>query len=312
MATVNAYTSLNLINPDPFFGDVVLATSTELIIANGSHIAHYHGFGVTYDDNGPVSGTLTGYSESYNGTVLGSVTDISVPAPVAAYYINAGDIHDLLAYALTGNDTIIGSASNDDLAGFGGDDRIAPGGGQDYVDGGDGLDSAVFAGNARNFHYTSQGSNVVVSANDGSEIANLINVERVSFDDGTLAFDANGDAGQTYRLYQAAFGRTPDTTGLSFWTNQMDQGTVLRTVARGFIGSAEFQSLYGSNPSNQQFVDNLYHNILGRDPDQSGAQFWDSQLDKGLDRAVALADFSESPENVSLVGPAIAHGIWLG
>ena len=37
-----------------------------------------------------------------------------------------------------------------------------------------------------------------------------MNVERLDFSDAHLAFDVDGNAGQIYRLYKAAFARTPD------------------------------------------------------------------------------------------------------
>jgi len=70
--------------------------------------------------------------------------------------------------------------------------------------------------------------------------------ERVNFSDGSLALDINGDAGQAYRLYQAALDRTPDAVGLGYWISALDGGTSLNTAAADFIASSEFQQLYGT------------------------------------------------------------------
>ena len=137
-------------------------------------------------------------------------------------------------------------------------------------------------------------------------------MERLVFSDGILAFDTSGNAGQTYRLYQAAFGRTPDTPGLSHNINLMDNGLVLHGLSDGFIVSAEFIALYGADSSNTTFLTALYANVLDRAPDPVGFNSWNTLLTTGaLDRADVLVGFSESLENIALVANAIENGILL-
>ena len=52
----------------------------------------------------------------------------------------------------------------------------------------------------------------------------VIGFKRLEFSDGTLALDIDpGDtAGQAYRLYQAAFARTPDMAGVAYHMNDME------------------------------------------------------------------------------------------
>jgi hypothetical protein len=69
-------------------------------------------------------------------------------------------------------------------------------------------------------------------------------------------------------------------------------------VAVSFVNSPEFQQRYGA-PSNTQFVELLYQNVLDRAPDGAGLANWTNALDHGLSRADALADFSSSPEFVA-------------
>ena len=130
----------------------------------------------------------------------------------------------------------------------------------------------------------------------------------------THAFDvdAGENAGSAYRVYQAAFARTPDNGGLKYWIGQVDAGTSLIDVAKGFIASAEFQSIYGANPSNADFVSKLYQNVLGREGEAGGLAFWVGELDSGArDKATVLAGFSESSENIAGVAATIADGIVL-
>ena len=137
-----------------------------------------------------------------------------------------------------------------------------------------------------------------------------VGIDRLQFQNGTLAFDFDGTAGESYRIYQAAFDRTPDNAGLSYWIQSMDAGKSLLEVAAGFVASAEFAAVYGANSSNESFVSKLYENVLGRAGEAAGISYWQGELDGGASRAAVLAGFSESGENITGVAPAIADGIW--
>lgn len=138
----------------------------------------------------------------------------------------------------------------------------------------------------------------------------LYSVERIQFTDRTLALDIEGNAGQAYRLYKAAFDRTPDIEGLSFWLKQIDKGASLESVAAGFVSSQEFQNTNGASPTNLQLVSSLYQHILDRAPDQSGLDFWTRQLDtNSLSKSNLLVSFSESNENKIALTGQVAAGI---
>lgn len=136
------------------------------------------------------------------------------------------------------------------------------------------------------------------------------NIERVHFSDRSLALDTDGVAGQAYRLYQAAFDRTPDKPGLGYWLGKLDAGVSLYDVAAGFAASAEFKALNGNSPTPQALVASLYGHVLGRTAEQAGLDYWTAQLQSGaLDTAGLLASLSESAENRVLVSWQIAQGI---
>lgn len=204
--------------------------------------------------------------------------------------------------------TFTGSAAADTLIGSVGADTFNGGAGNDSLVGGAGIDMAVYGASKASHTITGTAAGLVVSGGaDGSDT--LSGIERLKFEDGALAFDLNGNAGQTYRLYQAAFDRTPDVAGLSGWIRGMDAGLSLRTVAQGFIASEEFQSLYGANPTNTQFIDLLYANVLNRAPDQVGYDYWLDEMARGMTRELVLIGFSESPENQAALLPVIQGGI---
>jgi hypothetical protein len=137
----------------------------------------------------------------------------------------------------------------------------------------------------------------------------LTNVERIKFADTAIALDTSGVGGQAYRIYQAAFNRTPDDVGLGYWISGMDSGASLASVASGFVSSDEFKALYGASPTNAQIVTKFYENVLHRAPEFGGYNYWLGMLNSGLSVSNALAAFSESPENVSGVSGAIISGI---
>lgn len=209
-----------------------------------------------------------------------------------------------------GNDTLNGGAGNDALYGGSGNDILIGGLGNDTLDGGDGMDTAVYSGLRSSTTVVKTSAGFSVSGPEGTDT--LINIERLQFSANILALDINGNAGQAYRIYQAAFNRTPDNGGLKYWIGEMDNGYALDSVANGFIHSAEFIAMYGANPSTEQFVTKLYDNVLHRTYDQGGYDFWTGVLDRNeATKAQVLASFSESPENQAGVIGVIQNGIEL-
>jgi hypothetical protein len=125
-----------------------------------------------------------------------------------------------------------------------------------------------------------------------------------------ISYEINGIAGETYRVYQAAFDRKPDPEGLGYWMTQRDKGVSDYNVAKSFIDSSEFKERYGENVSTDNFVTAFYSNVLHRNPDQGGHSYWSDRVNNGeLDSATLLMSFSESDENQSNVLPDIQKGI---
>lgn len=208
-----------------------------------------------------------------------------------------------------GADMLAGSAGDDTLASGAGNDTIAASTGFDHIDAGDGFDVVRYEGPRAGLKFArSFDGSMVATKAAGSD--HLVNVERVLFGDGSaVAFDIDGAAGQTYRLYQAAFDRKPDSGGLSFWIRNMDNGMTLDTMASHFIGSNESREKYGAAPSVEDFVTKLYNNVLHRAPEPGGFKHWVTVINNGYDRAKVLSAFAQSDENRAQVIGAIEHGI---
>lgn len=199
------------------------------------------------------------------------------------------------------------------ITGGAGNDRLSGGAGSHIIDGGSGLDTVAYAGNRSGFDIVRFGGGYLIDGHSSAGGAGeLANIERLVFADSQVALDIDGVAGQAYRLYQAAFNRAPDIPGLTYWVAQMDAGMALTQVAGLFTLSQEFQTRYGNNPTDTDFVTALYANALQRAPDQGGFEYWMNQLaTRAGTRPEVLVGFSESAENyVNLVG-AIQNGIIL-
>lgn len=141
----------------------------------------------------------------------------------------------------------------------------------------------------------------------------LSDYQRLEFADFNIGLDTayKEKAGMAYRLYKAAFDRVPDLGGVGYWIYRMDDGLSLEATANEFINSPEFIRLYGTNPSNSEFVTLLYEHVMHRDPDGEGFNFWVNALlpQGGWNRASVLAYFSESEENLGQTAELVANGI---
>ena len=128
---------------------------------------------------------------------------------------------------------------------------------------------------------------------------NLENDIKATFDQVT---GLNTDSGKMFRLYNASFKRLPDPDGLRYWIGNFSSGKDdERAVASSFLVSAEFKQRYGENVSDSDYVNTLYKNVLDRDADTGGLNYWLGQLNSGAEtRYEVLLGFSESIENKAL------------
>jgi lysophospholipase L1-like esterase len=105
----------------------------------------------------------------------------------------------------------------------------------------------------------------------------------------------DGAYGPATRLYRAYFLRMPDPSGLDYWANRRRAGVTLSRISQQFSVSSEFNRRYGSL-SNAAFIDQIYRNVFGRNPDPSGRDFYLRRLASGWSRGQVVLQFSESSE----------------
>lgn len=113
--------------------------------------------------------------------------------------------------------------------------------------------------------------------------------------------------------YMSTLGRSADAEGKAYWLNELQTGHVDRNwLLNAFSDSAEgqehaLQTTGGSTTlSNANYLEETYHSVLGRSPDDAGKSFWLNELETGhIDRASLRESFSESEEghaHLALIG----------
>lgn len=210
---------------------------------------------------------------------------------------------------------IIGTHGDDELQGGHGNDFMVLGAGDDIIDGGDGTDTVLFDGARSDYVVVTGDDDLPLRVEGPDGVKSLVGVERLAFSDSVLAFDFDGVAGQSYRLYEASFDREPDLGGITYWVRELDAGLGDHNwLAARFLESDEFTQSFGHYASltDEAFLALLYQNVLDREGEAGGIDYWLKTLESGANRANVLGAFAESAENQANVALDIAGGITLG
>lgn len=101
-------------------------------------------------------------------------------------------------------------------------------------------------------------------------------------------------------LYDSSFNRAPEFGGLKYWANKLavelgygtDQTTAYAVISKQMYIDGVGNKEAGTNLSNVAYVDYAYQNILGRNGDAAGVQYWNEKLASGaVDRGSFVAKF---------------------
>ncbi|MFT5662319.1 MAG: hypothetical protein ACI9TV_002969 [Sulfurimonas sp.] len=101
-------------------------------------------------------------------------------------------------------------------------------------------------------------------------------------------------------LYISFFNRAADKEGLDYWNiagaNAETAGgnalSVLKDLSAGFAGHPTFTTTYGGM-GNEEFVQAIYKNSLGKAGDTEGVAYWRGLLDSGKSRSDMIAEFMD-------------------
>ena len=187
-----------------------------------------------------------------------------------------------------------------------GNDRIIGFADGILVHGGSGRDEMQLFGLRDEYQIASVGGGFRI--NDAAQKSFVIeDVERLHFDNFSLALDYNGAAGQIYRTY-SIFGRAPDKEGMGYWLELMDEGLEQDGLVFFMMQTTEYASLY-SSVNNSEFVDKLYTNALERQADTAGHNYWTSLLNSGVGRETVIAEVTDSQESIALHASIASLGV---
>ncbi len=98
------------------------------------------------------------------------------------------------------------------------------------------------------------------------------------------------------QLYTAYFHRAPDDAGFLYWTALAEAGMSHEEISGYFAESSEFVETYGDR-ADDRFTTLVYNNVLCRNPDSAGGQYWIRLLAEGtISRSDLVLYFSQSIE----------------
>jgi len=110
-----------------------------------------------------------------------------------------------------------------------------------------------------------------------------------------LALSAEWAGVRVDELYRVVLGREPEPGGRAHWLAQLAGGRTLESVAAAFHGSDERFARVGGTHAG--YVDALYRDVLGREPDWDGRAAWVARLDAGTPRTQVAVAFYGSVES---------------
>ncbi|HVA50216.1 MAG TPA: DUF4214 domain-containing protein [Pirellulales bacterium] len=89
-------------------------------------------------------------------------------------------------------------------------------------------------------------------------------------------------------VYHDVLGRAPDAGGLTYWSNLLDSGAAISSVAEAIAHSDEYYANFVIKPT--------YLKLLGRPADAAGVTYWTGQMDAGVTDQELEADLVSSAE----------------
>ncbi|MDQ1829248.1 DUF4214 domain-containing protein [Massilia scottii] len=236
-------------------------------------------------------------------------------------YVDAGwnqgyaDANKYVSLYINANIDTIPKPTNT-LIGTDGSDRFTATKSSDLVSGFKGVDTMVYAGKRADYNIVKNGDVLTVSSNVKNEGTDILrSMEKLVFSD-RVVDTQYGDL--TQALYIGYFGRAADVGGLKSFQDQLSslgsptsatdlsaryaKDSAVKNLIDSFATSAESKALYSGDT--KTFVKAVFNNVLNRDPQQAGLDFWIKAIDSGsLTRANAsLSILAGAQTNTSAQG----------
>lgn len=180
---------------------------------------------------------------------------------------------------------------DDRLIGNGADNIFYGGRGNDVLIGRAGLDTAQYLGVSTRYSVELSPENTVIKDRrpDGDGVDTAQEIERLTFSDRSLDLSqfrgvtsiSDNDLMLLTKMYIAYFNRAPDSAGLFYWGTRFSQGMSFSEIAASFFVQPESIAQFPNSDDTSGFVKTVYNNLLGRDPEPGGWNYWMTELETG-------------------------------
>ena len=230
------------------------------------------------------------------GTVTEALAAISKPfSNVSRLTLSDGSYMDVFHVSQSGTPLTAanielgnGSSLNNPTEG---NDLISLIGGNETINALGGIDTVVagIATNSSTLQINADNTVTIIDRNGSGGTDTVANAEILQFSDRTIDLSAFSSLTQLTsarfkelaEMYVAYFNRAPDAEGLFYWADKFAEGRTLEEIAERFFDQVETRALYPNPSDTTAFINAVYNNVLGRDPDADGFAFWKDKLDTG-------------------------------
>jgi len=258
---------------------------------------------VTLPDNEDnTSNTLMSYTSS--GGPYSTFNDYDIAA-INWIYGGDGLAGDLGIGSINGGRYWTGTEGNDTLTAGNSDDTLKGEAGNDHLDGGTGQDTAVYDDAYSHYTISASGNNHAISNNSNGDTDTLSNIERLAFSDFSVALDLDGHAGTIAKVVGVIFGAEAVSNKklIGLGLQYIDEGSSTEDLVQ-----LALDAKLGTNFSNADEINLLYHNLVGITPSEASLDQWENAIASGQYSHVSLAlyaaDTSFNTNNIDLVGLA--------
>ena len=261
--------------------------------SNGIDTIHYTG-------NQPAVIDLQEGEGSFIGNTVNAISTTEyIPIP------NVWIAYDTLIENASGgqnDDTLYGNEADNVLSGNEGNDILIGMSGNDTYQGGNGIDTVVLNGSKDNFTLQKTEEGFLISGQIGNEGDDqMMDIERIVFNDKGLALDIDGNAGSLAKLLGTVFGANSinNTEFVKIGLSLFDDGNTQEQLASIALKAASVNE-------SEEIVTIIWRNLFESEPTPEQIRPYIDQLDNkvlsGAELTLLAADSHFNTDNINLVG----------